>query len=155
MTSPSPVDVSSLLPLARLIAGNVMAHEAGENADGNDAHFAAQVIDGLHDYLPQVKGALDGLQVALENDDYAQARYAIASHNTEADALREQYRNVAAIAWLMAEADADAGWAAKILHDCRNEEPYGDCTKAPITCNRCVCDEALEAADAALKQELK
>ena len=65
--------VEALLPLARLIAGNVMAHEAGDTADGNDAHFAAQVVDGLHDQMPQVKGALDGLSVAMEHDEYQEA----------------------------------------------------------------------------------
>ena len=60
------MDREALLPLARLIAGNVMAHEIGGEADGGDAHFCSQIVDGLHDQMPQVQGALDALEVALE-----------------------------------------------------------------------------------------
>lgn len=55
-----------------------------------------------------------------------------------------------AVIWLARSADADEDWARQLLEACRGEAHYGDCTKAPMTCNRCLCDEALEFARAAI-----
>ena len=44
-------------------------------------------------------------------------------------------------------------WAAEFIAKCADEPHGGDCGKcppemqAPITCSRCVCDDALAAAD--------
>ena len=51
-----------LLPLARLVAGNVYAAQDPHA----DPHLAMRIVDGLHDYFPEVWGALDGLTAAVE-----------------------------------------------------------------------------------------
>jgi hypothetical protein len=59
-------------------------------------------------------------------------------------------RDVLAACWLAADADGSLEWAQRILRESRDAEHCGDCTKIPMTCNRCVADQAFEMSDAML-----
>jgi hypothetical protein len=63
-------------------------------------------------------------------------------------------RDKIALHFLSCMSDADIEWCVPRLEEWKKEVHYGDCTKAPITCNRCVADEAYRRADA-LVAELK
>lgn len=56
-----------LLPLARLVGGNVY----GRVEESADIHYAARMVDGLHDEELYIQGALDGLMVATLEDYWA------------------------------------------------------------------------------------
>jgi catalase (peroxidase I) len=83
-----------------------------------------------------------GIALIYDNPDGPEAADTIEAQAT-------YIRETAAVAYLMGMADTDEAHAAMILRAGRDEEHHGDCTGAPITCTRCICDEALEAADKA------
>lgn len=59
-------------------------------------------------------------------------------------------REELAIHFLACDAGSDVDWARPRFLEWKGQAHYGDCTKAPITCNRCLTEDAFKRADAIL-----